>query len=555
MTVQDVTFLANISNLNVTNINQSNPTNTGDLASGFSKVLNDLSASQTEPKPERAIPDTKVSESSVKLDIPNKDNSNAAVDSSSGGKIREQIFGNEAKPMSDEDSTAIEDFEQDVKELIGEAFGVSEEEIDDAMSILGLTIADLVDPQSFIELATELSGSESATELLLNDNFKQLFEDVAALVEELSEAVGVNADELGNLFDTVLEDDASFEEFLNQAPVTDGLTVSEADITKTDEAEAFVVPEQEAKEPPVLQNTEAAPKDLEKTLDIQFQDGAAETEEVLSETTVKTEDTAEPVREFKAPVDGEVSIEEPTDEVVVTRMNVSSESEGDPEEALSQEEGNEQSLLKNTGSEPLPHETTSGSIAAAETVSVGAVETPVTTFQTVVNSATGEQVTQMTQTYVDESGVLEQFVTNVSVNVTPETSDLVMQLNPESLGKIFLHVSEQQGQITAKIAVENEAVRDIMAAQMTAVKDSLSQNGVKIEAVEVSVRAHEFERNLEEGNHEGNEERMFEEQEARRPRRSINLNSLDELSGMMTEEEQIVASMMRDSGNTMDVQA
>ena len=212
MTVQDVTFLANISNLNVTNISQNNPTNTGELASGFSKVLNDISSMQNQQTDaERAIPDTKVSESSIKLDIPEKDTANATVDSSSGGKIRDQIYESEASPVTDEDNAAIENFEQDVKELIEEAFGVSEEEIDDAMAILGLTVADLVDPQSFIELATELTGAESATELLLNDDFKQLFENVASLVEELSETVGVKADELANLFDAAFENDSRYK--------------------------------------------------------------------------------------------------------------------------------------------------------------------------------------------------------------------------------------------------------------------------------------------------------------------------------------------------------
>ena len=540
MTVQDVTFLANISNLNVTNISQNNPTNTGELASGFSKVLNDISSMQNQQTDaERAIPDTKVSESSIKLDIPEKDTANATVDSSSGGKIRDQIYESEASPVTDEDNAAIENFEQDVKALIEEAFGVSEEEIDDAMAILGLTVADLVDPQSFIELATELTGAESATELLLNDDFKQLFENVASLVEELSETVGVKADELANLFDAAFENEPAFEEFLNNQPLPEEMPAAEMSAAPIPGENANPVNEELPPEIPAQQ----------------MQQDAEAKQQTPEEQLIKAENTVQMSEVQEQTVAGNrvqtVSDEALTEDSEDAEVNIIPETAENSEDNESEAGG----LLSDDGGEDVLQRSSSAELPPPESSAATVNSSPTTTFQTFVNSATGEQVTQMTQTYVDESGVMEQFVTNVSVNITPETSDLVMQLNPESLGKIYLQVSEQQGAITAKIAVENEAVKDIMAAQMTTVKEALAQNGVKIEAVEVSVRTHEFERNLEEGNHEGNEEKMFEEQEARRPRRSINLNNLDELSGMMTEEEQIVASMMRDSGNTMDVHA
>ena len=38
-------------------------------------------------------------------------------------------------------------------------------------------------------------------------------------------------------------------------------------------------------------------------------------------------------------------------------------------------------------------------------------------------------------------------------------------------------------------------------------------------------------------------------------RRNLNINSLDELSGLMSEEETLVAQMMRDNGGTVDYTA
>ena len=70
----------------------------------------------------------------------------------------------------------------------------------------------------------------------------------------------------------------------------------------------------------------------------------------------------------------------------------------------------------------------------------------------------------------------------------------------------------------------------------------------------MTVASHEFERNLEQG-----QSREFEEgqrqQEQQSQIRNINLSSLDELSSLMTEEEALVAQIMKDNGNSVDLTA
>jgi flagellar hook-length control protein FliK len=68
------------------------------------------------------------------------------------------------------------------------------------------------------------------------------------------------------------------------------------------------------------------------------------------------------------------------------------------------------------------------------------------------------------------------------------------------------------------------------------------------------VASHEFERNLEQ-NAKGEEQQGERNQEQNSRRRSISLSSLDELSGVMSEEEALVAQIMRDNGNTVDLTA
>jgi flagellar hook-length control protein FliK len=155
---------------------------------------------------------------------------------------------------------------------------------------------------------------------------------------------------------------------------------------------------------------------------------------------------------------------------------------------------------------------------------------------------------------VDAMDLIEQIAENVRVSVSEGTTSMEMQLNPENLGKIYLQISAKEGVVNASITASNEAVRAALEAQVADLRQSLDQAGVKVDAIEVTVASHEFEQNLDQNF--GREEQEGERQQAQASqRRNINLSSLDELSGMMTEEEALVAQIMRDNGNSVDLTA
>ncbi len=54
---------------------------------------------------------------------------------------------------------------------------------------------------------------------------------------------------------------------------------------------------------------------------------------------------------------------------------------------------------------------------------------------------------------------------------------------------------------------------------------------------------------------EGSAQDEQREQASKSPRRNISMNQLDELSGLMSEEEMLVAKIMRDNGNSVDFTA
>ncbi len=155
----------------------------------------------------------------------------------------------------------------------------------------------------------------------------------------------------------------------------------------------------------------------------------------------------------------------------------------------------------------------------------------------------------------DAMELIEQIAKNVRVTISAETTSMEMQLNPENLGKIYLNISEKEGAVRAQIAAQNQMVKEALETQVAELRQSLSQQGIKVDAIEVTVATHEFEQNLEENARQQEQARRQMEESQKQGRRSLNLNDLDELSGLMTEEEQLAAQIMRDNGNQVDLTA
>jgi flagellar hook-length control protein FliK len=115
--------------------------------------------------------------------------------------------------------------------------------------------------------------------------------------------------------------------------------------------------------------------------------------------------------------------------------------------------------------------------------------------------------------------------------------------------------------VTAQFTAQSEQVRAAIEAQATQLRQNLEDQGVKIEAIEVSVESHQLEKNLDENNqNEQNKEEQAENVKSSR-RGSINLNGFED-DGELLEEMQgaddatrIAMEMMSANGNSMDLLA
>ena len=147
---------------------------------------------------------------------------------------------------------------------------------------------------------------------------------------------------------------------------------------------------------------------------------------------------------------------------------------------------------------------------------------------------------------VEPQQLVRQIVEEIRASVNENVSSLEMQLNPESLGKLNIQLVSKNGEITANIVAQSEAVKEVIESQIVMLKETLLEQGIKIEAVEVTVASKGFEENFE------NQER---ENEEHKPKRHISKQELDEINGVQNVSDIIEEEMMKQNGNTVSIKA
>ena len=166
-----------------------------------------------------------------------------------------------------------------------------------------------------------------------------------------------------------------------------------------------------------------------------------------------------------------------------------------------------------------------------------------------------EQAVAKTEAVTSSYGATTESVMNqiqdaIKVIQTQDMTEMELQLHPASLGNLRIQIAAKEGVVTAVFTTENEAVRAALEAQMVTLKENFAQQGVRVEAVEVTVASHAFEQNLN-----GDESHAGEQTpEKKRGSRRITLSDLtaDNLEEELSDEDRIVAEMMRENGNTVD---
>ncbi len=90
--------------------------------------------------------------------------------------------------------------------------------------------------------------------------------------------------------------------------------------------------------------------------------------------------------------------------------------------------------------------------------------------------------------------IANQIMEQIKITIRPEQTNMELQLNPEHLGRVHLTITEKEGMMTAQFTTQTEIAKEAIESQMTALKESLQNQGIKVEAIEVTVSEFGFER-------------------------------------------------------------
>ncbi len=124
-------------------------------------------------------------------------------------------------------------------------------------------------------------------------------------------------------------------------------------------------------------------------------------------------------------------------------------------------------------------------------------------FETFLDNLTGSN----RETKVEFSGdtvrvvemreIASQIIERIKVVIKPEQTSMELQLNPEHLGKVQLHVQSKEGSMTAQFIVQSEIAKEAIEGQLHTLKETLELQGIKVEAIEVTVSSNTFNQNSE----------------------------------------------------------
>ena len=417
-----------------------------------------------------------------------------------------EASGQETESLDEE---KIKDLAEEISEItnqivdkIKSEFEVTDEEIEEAMEVLGLTIADLTKPAELRNLLMELTGTTDSIELLTNvelyDSVKEVTDFASNLFTEVAKDFSLSTEQLTEMINT-----ESFEEALNEVDVS--VTSNEAETEADAEVVSEVTVDKTTDAALAFENSDKANANETKPVE---SNNSNESEEVPIDTEKKAPDKIEKPESF-------------------TQSNLMND------EAMNVRSENRKNFnFDNSNNQDL-------SLGQTGTVTNQTVNTVGDIVETVTSYTTG----------TDTDNIMRQVTDYVKVHISEDVTKMEIELHPASLGTVNMQINSQNGQITAHLTVQNELVKSVLETQMIKLQETFDEQGTKVSAIEVTVA--EYSLNSQSDNN------YSEERNGRNygsKKKGINLNeigSLDELD----EEEQLEAKVMEMNGSSVNYTA
>lgn len=417
-----------------------------------------------------------------------------------------QTVAEEAEPIDEALAEEINDAVKQIIEELKKILGISDEELMNVMASLGIQPLDLLNSELMSQLLSAVTGEDAIT-LVADENMYAALNEMIGAVDEtvadLMESAGLTKEEL----------DAVLEQLKEIAPDAETPTVGmQPQVSPETITETGADKNNDGIGAQALQN-EAAPEIIveDKTKTVKADTGIASDRQTASDNQTASNDSK-------------------------TELFAADEKKSGEE--------------KENHSDAKGYENHQNSF---DQNSQNKLDSTVETAQEI-----------KPQSYISENtyDIMRQLADTVKILKTGQLTQMEMQLHPASLGTVNVSLTAKGGVLTAEFITQNEAVKAAIETQAVQLRENLEQQGVKVEAIEVSVASHQMEKNLDKN---GQEQRSAEQQETQRVqglrRRSINLNSFEdgeELAGEYDSADdatRIAMEMMSMNGASMDLLA
>lgn len=390
------------------------------------------------------------------------------------------------------------------------------------------TMREKIENNAAEEEATEAVSETEQTEEIPAEDMEQMEEAASYVMSELAQLLHVTPEalqeameDLGMTKAELLTPQGVKELVIQMTEGADGMSLlTDADLYQTVN-EALEILDGVVQQ--LAEEMNLTPEEFSSVLDkLLHQNAEVQMDAVQTETTVQEEEILPIMAEtVEAPEEETTATQTETTEETNTFEKTVVEHKVEPEKHTDRGQGEPQQQFMTFQNQQQPIHNV-GHMSAVE-------NTPVFSTQTIE--------------------IMDQIMDFMRVEMQPEITQLQMQLHPESLGTLSIQISSREGIMTAQFTTANEDVKAVLESQMIELKQNLEQQGIKVEAVEVTIA--EYSLGREAGGEQSSENNQYEQQ--KKGRRSLRISDveLDEL----TEEEKVEVEVMKAEGSTVSYMA
>ena len=147
--------------------------------------------------------------------------------------------------------------------------------------------------------------------------------------------------------------------------------------------------------------------------------------------------------------------------------------------------------------------------------------------------------------YVSEADIVNQVIDQIKLTSGKELTSIEVMLNPERLGSVHVTVSAKNGILTAQIVAQNEQVKTALENQMTTLRENFENQGIKVDAVEITVMTHQFEAGQNFGQNESERK-----QSERKLNKKLDLSAYDDEVDDEFSDDELRRKDSRQNGNS-----